>query len=346
MEWVSGALAFGLALFLVPAARWAALRSGAVDLPRGHKAHGRPVALLGGPAVLVSVALTLAAVRPSDLPWLLPALALSVLGLVDDLRGVRASVRLAAELAACVVLLWATGTRLWAPPFVPGWLATAATAVWLVGVVNAANCFDCADGSLAGVGFLAALGVAGFTLLAGREGWVSAVALAGALVGFWLYNRPPARIFLGDAGSLPVGLLLGWLAVQAASGQPASYTLAALLVVSVPVFDFVAVHARRWRRGGWHGLMESVGREHLPHRLVHWAGSASRGLAGLYALQVAASLAAVAAASFVAPWPGLAILFAWVAVLLWVDDRLPLPPTATEPAASPAGVRVRPESVG
>lgn len=346
MEWLSPALSFGLALGLVPVARWVALRTGAVDLPGGHKAHGRAVALLGGPAVLLAVVCVLAVVRPSELPWVLAPLLLVALGLVDDLRGVRASVRLAVEVAVCLALLWATGARLWAPPFVPGWVATALSALWLVGVVNAANCLDCVDGSLAGVGGLAALGVAGVALLAGDGGWLPAVVLAGALAGFWLHNRPPARIFLGDAGSLPVGLVLGWLAVRTASEQPASYTLSAVLVVSVPVFDFLAVHLRRWRQRGWRRLMESVGQDHLPQRLLRWAGSPARGVAVVYLLQLGATLGALAAASFRSPWPGLAALFAWGAVLLWVDDRLPRPSAATEEPTTPAPARVRPESVG
>lgn len=346
MEWLSPALSFGLALALVPAARWVALRTGAVDLPGGHKAHGRPVALLGGPAVLLTVTCVLMLVRPSELPWVLAPLVLVALGLVDDLWGVRAPLRLAVEVAVCLALLWATGTRLWAPSFVPGWLATALSALWLVGVVNAANCFDCVDGSLAGVGVLAALGVAGVASVVGDGVWLPSVVLAGALASFWLHNRPPAHIFLGDAGSLPVGLVLGWLAVRSASEQPASYTLAAVLVVSVPVFDFLAVHLRRWHRLGWRGLMESVGREHLPHRLVGWAGSPTRGLAALYLLQLAATLGALVAASFRSPWPGLAVLFAWVAVLLWVDDRLPRPSAPTKETTTPTPARARPESVG
>jgi len=343
--WASVLMSFGLALVLVPAARWLAWHTGAVDVPRGHKAHGRAVALLGGPAVLAALAITLTAFRPQELPWLLPAAALALLGLADDLWGVRASVRLIVELVICLVLLWATGTRLWTPAFVPGWLATVLTALWLVGMVNAANCFDCADGSLAGVGALAALGVAGVAALVGHDAWAPALALAGALAGFAVYNRPPATVFLGDAGSLPVGLLVGWLSVRTATEQPPALTLAALLVVCVPVFDFLAVHARRWRRAGLRRLMESVGREHLPHRLFEWVGP-RRGLAGLYGLQLGASVGAVAAARLATPWPGLAVLFVWVALLLWVDDRLPQPVPAAEARPGGPAVQARPESVG
>ncbi len=345
MALASALLSFCLALVLVPAARWVAWRTGAVDVPRGHKAHGRTVALLGGPAVLAAVGLTLATLRPQELAWMPAAAALALLGLVDDLWGVGASVRLVVELVVCVVLLWATGTRLWAPAFVPGWLATVLTGLWLVGVVNAANCFDCADGSLSGVGALAALGVAGVAVLVGHDAWAPALGLAGALAGFAVYNRPPATIFLGDAGSLPVGLLVGWLSVRMATEEPAALTLAALVVVSVPVFDFLAVHARRWRRAGLGRLMESVGREHLPHRLFEWVGP-RRGLVGLYGLQLGASVAAVAAARLATPWPGLAVLFVWVALLLWVDDRLPQPVPAAEAGPGGPAVQARPESVG
>ncbi len=345
--WLSPVAAFVAAVLLVPAVRWVALRAGAVDLPGGHKAHGRAVPLLGGVAVLAAVAASLAVVRPGELLWLLPAAGLAFLGLVDDLRGIRASVRLGVELVVCLGLLWATDTRLWAPPFVPGWLATALTALWLVGVINAANCFDCADGSLAGVGLLAALGVAGVAWATGSAAGVSALALAGALAGFWVYNRPPARIFLGDAGSLPVGLLVGWLAVRAASGQPAAYTLAAALVLSVPVFDFLAVHARRWRRLGWRQLLHSVGRDHLPHRLLVRAGSPHRGLAALYGLQLAATALTWVAAASPVPWPGTVALSCWVPVLLWLDDRLPEASVPAEPRSHlPAPTPARPEATG
>lgn len=346
MEWLSGVLSFGLAVGSVPALRWVALRTGAVDRPSGHKAHGRPVPLLGGLAVVGSVAVVVGALQPGELPWLLAASCLALLGLVDDLRGVPAPVRLAVELGVCLGLLWATGTRFWAPPFVPGWAATVLTALWLVGVVNAANCLDCADGSLAGVGLFAAGGLAAVAALVGSPASIPSLAVGGALLGFWAYNRPPASVFLGDAGSLPVGLMIGWLAVRAASEQPAAYTLAGILVLSVPVFDFVAVHARRARRAGWRHVMESVGREHLPHRLLLWSGDSRRGLLALYGLQAGAALAAVAAASFAVPWPGFAALCLWVSVLLWVDTRLPYPAPEDGGPVLAVGARVRPESAG
>lgn len=345
MEWLSSLLAAVLALVLVPGARSLACHMGLVDVPGGHKAHGRAVPLLGGPAVLAAVAVSLAVVQREALGWLvLPGL-LAILGLVDDLRGVRALVRLGVELAGCWILLEATGTRLWAPPFVPGWLTTVVTAVWLVGVINAFNCIDCVDGSAAGVGTLAGLGVAAVAVGSGEGSWIAALALAGALAAFWIYNRPPATVFLGDAGSLPVGLLVGWLAVRVASEQPAAYTIAAVLVVSVPVFDFLAVHLRRWRRYGWRRLMESVGQEHLPQRLLLWRGSWP-GLLALYGLQSAASLAAVGATSFLAPWPGLAVLSVWVALLLWVHHRLPVPAAAVENPKDRRAVQLLAEGVG
>ncbi len=345
MAWLSVLLSFGLSAALVPVVRWVARLTGVMDRPGGHKAHGRAVPLLGGVAVFTSLATVSGVLRPTELPWLVAPGALAVLGLWDDLRRVPARVRLVVELGVCAALLWASGTRFWAPAFVPAWAATSLTALWLVGAVNASNCMDCADGSLAGVGVVAGVGLAVVAALAGSEAWQPALVLAGALAGFWLYNRPPASVFLGDAGSLPVGLVLGWLAVRAASGQPAAYTVAGVLALSVPVFDFLAVHARRWRRAGWRQLMESVGREHLPHRLLMCARTPRRGLLALYGLQGGACLAAAVAASSAAPWPGFVTLAVWVPVLLWVDTRLPHPPVeAGRPSAT--SLRVRPESAG
>src|SRR5579883_1610532 len=193
-------LALGSALALVPLAMAAARRTGLVDRPSARKLHPGPTPLLGGGAILGAL-----------------------LGLWDDVRGASPWTRLVVEFLASLALVELTRTQLWFPPFLPVQAARVITALWLVGVTNAANCFDCADGSLAGSGAVIALGIAACAAVAGSDAIDPALALAGALVGFLVYNRPPARIFMGDAGSLPVGLLLGWLGVRVASGTLAAF---------------------------------------------------------------------------------------------------------------------------
>jgi len=317
-------LALGSALALVPLAMAAARRTGLVDRPSARKLHPGPTPLLGGGAILGGIAAGVLVVSPGYGPAVAVALLVALLGLWDDVRGASPWTRLVVEFLASLALVELTRTQLWFPPFLPVQAARVITALWLVGVTNAANCFDCADGSLAGSGAVIALGIAACAAVAGSDAIDPALALAGALVGFLVYNRPPARIFMGDAGSLPVGLLLGWLGVRVASGTLAAFSLAALLLVSVPVFDFLAVHVRRLRRGreGIWEVVRSTGCDHLPHRLAARNGPRG-GLRRLYLLHLGSGAMAVGAALSPSPWPGLGLLFVWVSLLLWLDLWLP-----------------------
>jgi len=192
-----------------------------------------------------------------------------VLGLFDDRIGLRARFRLGVQLLGAAAVA-AAGIRFsWFPWAV---LNYAVSIVWLVGLMNAINCLDCADGCAAGIG---SIGAGAFSLIALAHGNLGAammaVALVGGCTGFLAFNFPPASIFLGDAGSTFLGLVLGALAIessQSASGGFAQLWVAAL-PAAVPVWDIVVVHFRRYRAGlrSLRGLLESKGQDHLPHRL-------------------------------------------------------------------------------
>ncbi len=198
------------------------------------------------------------------------ATAFGIIGLFDDLRNVGAW-KLAVEAAVVVAIVWLGGFRLILPwPYLGDILAI----LWIVGVANAVNCLDSSDGVAAGTGVIGALALTLLAILDQRWGIaIGTAAVAGASLGFLRYNFPPARIFLGDAGSLMVGFLLAAFGAALAiptRGLPGE-ALAPALVGALPCYDFLLVHMRRYQTGIRNPLrlLTSSGKDHLPHRLLN-----------------------------------------------------------------------------
>jgi UDP-GlcNAc:undecaprenyl-phosphate/decaprenyl-phosphate GlcNAc-1-phosphate transferase len=226
-------VSLGLGLVLTPLARAVAFRWAIVDRPGDLKTQRTPVAYLGGVAVfLAAIVGPVAAGRPAVL---VPcALALG-LGLADDLRPQPVRLRIGAEVVIAVV-----GASVIEGPA----LARVATAVLVIGLLNAVNLLDGQDGLAAGVGAVIALG---FAVLGGDARPIG-LAVAGALAGFLVFNRPPARIYLGDAGAYFLGTLFALLPALTADADTSwSVWWAVPLLVAVPVFDTAVAIARRAR---------------------------------------------------------------------------------------------------
>jgi UDP-GlcNAc:undecaprenyl-phosphate GlcNAc-1-phosphate transferase len=226
-------VAFVIALVATPIAARVATRVGFVDQPGPLKVQQRPVPYLGGVAVFIAFAVPVAFVHPS---LLLPLSMALVLGLLDDARTLPARGRLLAELGIGLV----AGAV--APA--PGPLGIAITALFVVGLVNAINLLDGLDGLAGGVALVSALGFA----MVGGNARAPGLALAGALGGFLVFNRPPARIYLGDAGAYFVGCAHAILAALALGAAGGSAGWAAVpLLVALPLVDTTIAIARRAR---------------------------------------------------------------------------------------------------
>jgi UDP-GlcNAc:undecaprenyl-phosphate GlcNAc-1-phosphate transferase len=195
------------------------------------------------------------------------------MGLFDDLRSIDWRIRLGIQFA-CAGVLAASGVRITLfGPFTHPLLGGAVTVLWIVGLTNAFNMLDNMDGLAASVGLIAALLFCGAQVAVGSL-FAPAVLLVvvGALAGFLVHNRPPARLFMGDAGSNFLGFLLGALTVVGtfthddAAGRYSPYgVLAPLLVMAVPLYDMTSVVLIRLREG----RSPFVGdRRHFSHRLV------------------------------------------------------------------------------
>jgi UDP-GlcNAc:undecaprenyl-phosphate GlcNAc-1-phosphate transferase len=264
-------LALGIALYFTPILRDAALRFGVVDRPDGRlKLQSEPVPYLGGLAVYLAFLFALAIVpiwTPQTLGLLLGGTLVLLLGLVDDMGALDPKSKLFGQLVAVAALLKSgiTIELTW----LPWWASYPIAALWLLATCNAFNLIDTMDGLAASVAltssaslFVVALATSD-PLLA-----VSSAGLSGALLGFLRYNWHPAKIYLGDAGSLFLGLTLGALAMQGSFTR--NNTVAALapaILLGVPLFDMLFVMYIRRRRG----LPVLLGSpDHVALRLRKW----------------------------------------------------------------------------
>jgi UDP-GlcNAc:undecaprenyl-phosphate GlcNAc-1-phosphate transferase len=281
---VAFVVALAVGLLATPVAITVAHRSGIVDRPGALKPQEKPVAYLGGVAVAVAwAAATLADDGGDVLRLLVPTGLALLLGLADDVADLPPTTRVACELGIGVAAGWAV-------PAVGGPVGWVVTAVLVVGLLNAVNLLDGLDGLAAGVGTASALGFA--ALDGGVDG--PALALAGALVGFLAYNRPPARVYLGDAGAYLLGTTLALLAAGAVRADGGIATWAALpLVVLVPVGDTAVAIVRRRLAGV--PLFEGD-RSHVYDQLVDRGWSKLAVAATLVAAQTALAATAVGVA--------------------------------------------------
>ncbi|MFW5858978.1 MAG: MraY family glycosyltransferase [Planctomycetota bacterium] len=302
-------LLVGLALSTVASggARLLFHRLALIDRPgtEDHKHHAAAVPYGGGAAVLLAVlvAMGLALLRqpqlaqPTDRGPLWPiaggALALFCLGQVDDLRPLPARLKLLVQILiiSAVVLLGGLqvdflATRDWPV------LALSSAVLWCVLVTNAYNLLDHADGFSATTALISAVVLLAAALMA-EDPVLAALwaALIGALGGFLIWNLPPARLYLGDAGSLPLGFLLGagalsitfWPSSAERPVSPLALT-APLLITAIPIYDTTVVMIKRLRRGR---PVFRGDRSHIGHRLGRLGLSKRAGLACIAALQTA-----------------------------------------------------------
>jgi len=272
-------VAFVIATVATPLVARAAWRLDIVDRPGPLKVQSRPVPYLGGVAVFAGLAVPVLWTRPV---LLLPLGLALLLGLADDIGDLPSGLRFGSELVIGVIVSVIAGLA--APLIVVGVLAT-------VLLINAVNLLDGLDGLAAGT---TVAGCAGFAFVLGGDYRVLAAAAAAALGGFLVWNRPPARIYLGDAGSYLIGAALAVLATSTiGSGGSVSAAAAAALLVGVPVADTSIAVIRRWRakRPLFRG-----DRGHVYDQLVDRKWSPERATLACIAAQVVLAVVAIGVA--------------------------------------------------
>jgi UDP-GlcNAc:undecaprenyl-phosphate GlcNAc-1-phosphate transferase len=297
---LSGILVTSLCLSLVmtPIARRLGFRYGLVDNPDGgRKMHTQPIPVAGGFPLLAATAATIALVvlvNPggagsiftteslSLVGLLLGGVMICLVGLIDDLGRLRGRHKLLGQ-ALVVGIVMASGVevhkiQLFGQTLDLGLLGLPFTAFLLLGAINSLNLIDGLDGLLSSVGVIICAGMG--AMAAVNDRWAAAcvaLALAGALLGFLRYNFPPATIFLGDSGSMLVGLVVGVLAIQSSLKAPATVALAApTALLTIPIFDTFTAILRRTLTGR---SIYTTDRGHLHHCLLRSGLSNRRVLA-------------------------------------------------------------------
>ena len=289
-------LALVLSLYSTPLMRQAAIRFGIVDRPDGRlKTQREPVPYLGGLSIYLSFLLALTATLRFDstevLGLLLAGAIVVILGLVDDFGVLTPGQKLAGQVVAVLTLMNASVYVKLA--FLPAPLAIGLSFAWLLAVTNAFNIIDVMDGLAAGVAAVAALALFAAAAWNGRGPYaVLLAALAGALLGFLRWNFAPARIYMGDAGSLFIGLMLGALAMNNAyTRRNLVAALSPAVILGVPLFDMLFVMYVRRRRG----LPVMLGSpDHFALRLRKWRLSTRQTVLASWGAALLLGLAAIA----------------------------------------------------
>ncbi len=315
-------IAIAASLAMTPLAKALALRFDAVSHPDGNrKLHARPPPLWGGSAVFFAVVVgVMASYRlvPGTLNTMILLLAvglsagmLCLLGCYDDRYEMRARQKLLGQiistLPVVIVGCYIERIVLFGYTMELGWLGILATVGWLVLGINAMNLLDGMDGLACAVGIAISVAIAVVSLVHGTpEAMLPALALAGALAGFLTYNLPPAKIYLGDCGSMVIGLLVATLAMQVslASAGTVNATIAMALLF-VPLTDTALAIIRRGLLG--HGLMVAD-RGHIHHRLL------DRGLSVWSVLLILGGLSLIAGAAAWLVAVRVPDVWAWVAM--------------------------------
>ena len=271
-----------LASFLVtPIVRAVALRLKVVDLPDARKIHAAPTPLLGGLAVFFGFGFSVFVnnlYSPEATGVAAAAAIILIVGVWDDTRRVRATVKMASQLFACAIVVY-SGVRL--SFFPPGILEDTVeiflTFLWLIGISNALNFLDGMDGLASGLGAIASLFI-GVTALQTNQPFLMflSLGLMGGCLGFLPYNlraRKPAAIFLGDAGSIFIGFTLASLGVMGTwdVNDPIKAFAMPMLILGVLIFDTTFITVSRvasGKVGSVREWLEYVGRDHIHHKLV------------------------------------------------------------------------------
>jgi len=279
------ALILTLSFLFSGVVRRLSMARGFVCYPSTERWSKREVALGGGIAIQSAILLGLLTLSPDLIFDFFPPLALMLaVGVIDDIRGLSPKAKLAFEFVAAI---WIAGRGYVLP--LPNAISFLFTVIWIVGLMNAVNMIDNMDGLSSGIGSLVALGI--FAILSTQGGGTGveklALMVAAACAGFLIRNFPPASIFMGDGGSLPLGFLIGALSTEiGADREFASFDMiTAMLAVAYPLFDGTFVTCLRTYEGR---PVYVGGKDHSSHRLVKLGLSDQTSVIALYGFQIAA----------------------------------------------------------
>jgi len=328
---------------------------GYLDYPTGRKQHDRPMPMGGGVAVMAAMIVMivggLAVVLSGATAWvgrfgwleihkpgltcqahqiggiLLCALILHVLGIFDDMKNLGPKIKLLVQFAVAGLIVIGFGVRLYMFIPVPA-VSAVVTILWIVIITNAFNFLDNADGLSAGTALICTSVLLVVSAHAGQVFVAAYLAcFAGTLFGFLLHNFPPARIYLGDAGSLPVGFLLAVGSIlttyyhQTDPDQVKTAVLVPLVVMAIPLYDSLSVIVLRLRSGA---KLFAADHRHFSHRLIRRGLSVRDAVLTVYLACGGTAIAAIVLR--VVSWPYAILIFLQTACIIAIIALLEYKP--------------------
>lgn len=297
-------LSFSISAVLIPIIVAVLKKFNILDIPDHRKVHKVPIPRMGGIAIYIGFIVPMLLIMLYDNPQKGIAygggIALLV-GAIDDIWGISAIIKLIV-LFALTILIGRYGVITSFPFHCLGLndyvCNTALTAFWIVGICSAINALDHMDGLAGGISAIAAITYFIVSITTGQTFWgLMSIALFGSLCGFLVYNRHPAKIFMGDSGSFFLGFSLASIGVMGGwSENPIKGAVIPLAVLSLPIFDLAYVIFYRRFTGITKSIAESIiycGKDHIGHRLVNMGFSTPNAVRLVYLIAATISISAL-----------------------------------------------------
>lgn len=284
---IAGLIALISCLVITPLVIKLAYRKGWVVKPRSDRWHQRPTALMGGVAIFSAYSIALFTMNPAHINWMLYGASsiMFLTGLIDDIWEVKPVVKVVVQIICSFILIY------YGFNFGGGllsWGGIPLTFIWVMGITNAVNLLDNMDGLAAGISAIVALITGILTYLNGETDLaIPGFAIAGAAIGFLIYNFKPARIFMGDSGSLFLGFSLAYLSIAVQYKMGSSSAVWVLFIpislMAIPIMDTTLVTIKRILAGR---RIDQGGRDHTSHRLVALGLSEKQAVLTLYGISI------------------------------------------------------------
>ena len=300
MLFLAMAAALVASIILTPLVIKLAFRIGAVDRPNYRKVHASVMPRIGGLAIFGAFLIGYAILLPKDdhvTGILIGALIIIVVGFLDDMLEITAKAKLAGQLAAAIVVVAWGGLQIefinlpFIGQFDFGYLSIPITIIWIIGITNAINLIDGLDGLAAGVSTIALIAIAVMAMIMGNMFVVATASiLAASSLGFLFYNFHPAKIFMGDTGSLFLGFMISVLALLGFKNVAVVSLVIPVIILGIPISDTFFAIVRRIR------MKQSItapDKSHLHHCLLRSGFSHRQTVLIIYALAILFGVAAV-----------------------------------------------------
>ncbi|MDQ1144332.1 UDP-GlcNAc:undecaprenyl-phosphate GlcNAc-1-phosphate transferase [Bacillus sp. SORGH_AS 510] len=290
---------FFAAIFLTPLVKKLAFKIGATDKPNNRKVHQKIMPRLGGLAIFISFIIGILILSPESIyhwPIILGSIVIISTGMVDDIKEISPKVKLLGQIAAAsiVVIFGNISVEYINLPFGGqinfGILSIPITIIWIIGITNAINLIDGLDGLAAGVSTIALLTIAGMALVMGNMYvMVTALILAASTGGFLVYNFHPAKIFMGDTGSLFLGYMISVLSLLGFKNVAFISIIIPVIILGVPISDTLFAIIRRLINKQ---PLSAPDKSHLHHCLMKAGFSHKQTVLLIYAMSTIFGLAA------------------------------------------------------